>query len=518
MNKRKTLCLLILLPLLVSCKNKELIIPNVDVLNKTINLPTKPVYNEGAIRVENGHDVLDIYELSDFHGAVNFDQDGKNLGLSRLASYLNKKRNENPGGTIVVSSGDMFQGSCESNLTRGYLVNYSMNYMGFDAMAVGNHEFDWGEEWLKRNAELKYNNWSTPMLASNVVYKTTSERPSYLKGSTTIERGQYKIGIVGSIGSGLTKSILASSIEPFKFTDEATAVNSEVANLKLDGCDAVIWNSHNSGKYLGPISQNVNDVDVCFGGHAHTNFVSRPANGIKIVATQNNGSSIAHATIELNQITKAVEKTTVEYLEFNQLGVSSLEEDQGVNSIMSQYNSDIDEVKNIKLGRAKGELKRDEELVNMSTKSMFEAAKDFVSKNPSYGIDPNDIIAAYHNGNGGVRAKISKGKIYYRDIYQSFPFDNEIVLAKVTPSKLSLALRGYNIYHEVKSVYDLDSTKEYYVVLNDFIATGDKLRYEEDELVRTGIILRDELASFVYKQGKIKPEKFSNSSIQFNQF
>lgn len=518
MKRRTTLGLLMLIPLLASCGPKgDLEIPPVDVLSMQLNLPTKPTYNVGEIRQKDGNDVLDVYELSDFHGAVNFDEGSECIGLPRLATYFTQKRAENPGGTILVSSGDMFQGSCESNLTRGYMVNYAMNYMGFDAMSVGNHEFDWTETWIKNNAELAYNGHVTPMLGANIVYKTNNQRPTYLKGSTTIERGQYKVGIVGSIGAGLTKSILASAVEPFRFTHEATAVNSEVEALKNNGCNVVVWNSHNSLDYLVTVAADVNGVDVGFGGHAHVNDVNRESNP-KLIATKNNGGSVAHAEIQLDKVTKEVKKVSVDYKTFQEIGAKSLAEDENIKSIMNQYNSDIDKVKNIELGKTDGKLARATELCNICTKAMHTSVTKFIQDNPQYGINADEIVAAYHNGTGGVRKDIEKGKIFYGNVYQACPFDNEIVLAKVKGYNLmSGSYYGFGVYHPNENTNSLTRSNSYYVALNDYIATS-VLGYDEEDLVRTGLIIRDEVAKFIYKENSIKVKDYARTIKNFKHF
>ena len=293
-------------------------IPNVDVENLSINFPEKPVYNTGSIKTsiesEVTYDYLDFYEISDFHGAVNYEVSSTGtakLGLAKLATYLDNKRALNEGGTFVLSTGDMFQGSAESNLTRGYLVNYSMQYMGFDAMAVGNHEFDWTDEWLKKNSELSYNTSTIPYLGINIIDKRTNEIPTFLKKSVTIERGGYKVGIIGSIGPTLTSSILASCVENYDFVDETELVEAEASRLKGDGCDFVILLAHEGVDQLHSYS----GVDAIFGGHAHIKQSTNVT--VPIAATSNYGQSVAHISFKINRNTKqyTVDTCTVEEID-----------------------------------------------------------------------------------------------------------------------------------------------------------------------------------------------------------
>ncbi len=129
MRKAKLLALLAIPTMLAGCSKVDFEHLSLDVEKIKIDVPTKPNYG-GAIKTDGVFDYIDIYETSDFHGAVNYSEKDRTIGITKLASYFNKKRESNPGGTIIVSSGDMWQGTAESNLTRGYLMTHSMNYMG----------------------------------------------------------------------------------------------------------------------------------------------------------------------------------------------------------------------------------------------------------------------------------------------------------------------------------------------------------------------------------------------------
>ena len=305
MKTNKIIPMLMIIPLLASCGSKELIIPTVDVDSIVPELPTRPVYNTGAIKTDRTYDYLDIYELSDFHGAVNEEthSEGNYIGLSKLANYFDIKRAENAGGTVVVSSGDMFQGSAESNLTRGYMVNYAMNYMGFDSMAIGNHEFDWTDTWLKKNANLAYNDHKIPYISANIVKKGTTETPDFITKSTIITRGEYKIGIVGSIGEKLKSSILKSCVEDYDFLDEVSSVNAEALRLKdVEKCDVVILTSHNDIDLLN--GKGFKNIDAIFGGHAHITKKTNIDDNIPAAQSKNYGASIAHIQLAINKESK----------------------------------------------------------------------------------------------------------------------------------------------------------------------------------------------------------------------
>ena len=157
---------------------------------------SKPGYEKASFNVtvlREGYPyegTIDIYSVNDFHGAFSYSKDDEQTGFSRIATYLLNKKEENPF-TVIVSAGDMWQGGIESNKTKGKIVNEAMNIATFDAMTLGNHEFDWGEEVIKENASLA----EFPFLGSNLTYSSNDERPSYLKGSTIDTQDESKLHV-----------------------------------------------------------------------------------------------------------------------------------------------------------------------------------------------------------------------------------------------------------------------------------------------------------------------------------
>ena len=93
-----------------------------------------------------------IYSLNDFHGMI-FPNESC-CGISKIGEFIiNQKKNNDC--VIVLSAGDMFQGGSVSTLTKGEALVEAMNIIGFDAMTIGNHEFDWDIETV-----LKYNDYN----------------------------------------------------------------------------------------------------------------------------------------------------------------------------------------------------------------------------------------------------------------------------------------------------------------------------------------------------------------------
>ena len=422
---------------------------------------------------------------------------------------MDGKRANNPGGTLLLSAGDMFQGSAESNLTRGYMVNYAMHYMGFDAMSIGNHEFDWNTDWLQRNAELTYNGHTIPFLGANV--QKDGEIPSYLKKSTVITRGNYKIGIIGVMGSDLESSVLKSALNGCEFVPYADLVTAESARLRSEeGCQAVVLLAHQDARHI----ESTNGVDAVFGGHAHKD-INTSYTGVPALASANYGQSVAHIALKFNKTSKEFAGTDGVAIEtMKAAGASNIAENSDVNSIMDQYAPEINKIKNIKLGTADAELKIDGALINICTETMFNVAKEAIQTiNPNIGT--SKIAGSFHNAGGGIRDNIAAGEITYGNVYKSFPFDNEIVLFTMTGTEARTRLNklnGLGCYRLFEKADYFVSDERYYFVTTDYLAFSEsgigKIRELSDEdLIRTGKVVRDEVANSIYNLDNLKNEE-----------
>ena len=522
MKINKTLLALVITPLLISCSgeiNFDFNPPSVDVDSISVGEIHRDTLT-GNIAEEDGKVIFDFYEVSDFHGAVNYSVEDKTIGLTRLGDYFSKKRADNPGGTIILSSGDMFQGSAESNLTHGYIVNYSLNVMGFESMTVGNHEFDWSLDWLKKIQALKVDDYSIPFLGANVFDKSTGKIVDFLQPSTVITRGDYKIGIVGTLGDGANKSIMKSLVEGLEFKGELDIAKAEAARLKSEeNCDIVIWSSHRDAKELFGLGLNEESgIDAVFGGHTHKNTPGEGeeplinGSGIPFAETKNYGRGVAYAKLSIDKTTRevALVASGVDCEPYNN---SSLSEHTEVKKIMDTYNTYIDPIKSQVIGNVDKEMDVSDtfSLTDLCVDTMRLAANKWGKENGDI-----KVLAAFHNANGGVRANLPAGEITFGSVYKSFPFDNEIIVAKTTGKKLKGFLEkgsSYGTWRDLSVLSkweDLSDDEEVYYCTTDFMATSDSFKFglKEDDLIRTGYVVRDAIAARIKSQGSIKTDDF----------
>ena len=125
-------------------------------------------------------DRIQLLHTDDIHGHLDFDtvKSGTNTftqgGMASLAAQVSVLRARAPQRTLLVDGGDAWQGTFISNANKGEAVTKAMTLMKYDAMAVGNHDFDWGQDILaQRSKEASF-----PFLATNVVDTKTGKLPS----------------------------------------------------------------------------------------------------------------------------------------------------------------------------------------------------------------------------------------------------------------------------------------------------------------------------------------------------
>ena len=227
--------------------------------------------------------VIDVYAINDLHGKL---LDGtSHPGVDELTTYLLNAKEQ--GNVLLLSTGDMWQGSAESNLTQGAIITDWMNELDFAAMTMGNHEFDWGEAPPETNEELA----EFPLLAINVYDRETNERVEYCEASTVVDYEGVQIGIIGAIGN------CYSSIAPdhtkgiyFQTGSQLTAlVKAEAERLRSEGVDFIIYTLHDglgesysnslmpiqNQRFTGYYDPSLSDgyIDLVFEGHTHQKYL-----------------------------------------------------------------------------------------------------------------------------------------------------------------------------------------------------------------------------------------------------
>jgi 5'-nucleotidase / UDP-sugar diphosphatase len=436
-------------------------------------------------------------------------------GADRLATMIEEERAKNPDGTILLSGGDMFQGTPVSNVFRGKPVIDLMNYLGFDAMAIGNHEFDWGQPVLRENIGLM----RFPVLSANIL---AGDR-TYFDGAkpyTAVVRRGIKIGIIGLTTPELAYTTKPSNVAGLTVSDPASILPGAVSLLRAEGADVVVVLSHIGLDADRDLARKVSGVDVIVGGHSHTAVPDPVAEaGAIIVQAGCCGAYLGVLQLQFDtdsrKITDHTKKDALR-LVFSRAGNPT---DPGAAAIVEKYEKQVEGEFSKPAGVTKTDLVR----------------------NPRGESNVGDLIAdalrkasgaqvAFFNG-GGIRADLPAGPVTNGQVYTVLPFDNTLVTMDLSGGQIrqileqSIACEKILQVSGLKVAYDLKQPEGskvaavfvagkplrpqgvYRVATNDFLAAGGDMfkTFQEGENIVYGDPVRDIVAKYLRKRSPVCP-------------
>ena len=381
---------------------------------------------------------VDFYSVNDLHGKF-FDTDDQ-PGVDELTTFFKAAQAANPN-TVLLSTGDMWQGSSESNLTKGLILTDWMNELDFAAMTLGNHEFDWGVEAILANAELA----EFPILAINIYERDTNTLADYCTPSVLVDKGEVQIGIIGAIGNCYS-SISADKVQDYYFVlDDALTklVKAESEALRAQGADIIVYAMHDGGGAYD-YSLSGDYVDIVFEGHSHQNYVKKDSEGIYHLQGGGDNDGITHAVAKVNSVTGTVIVTTAEYMPTSRY--QSFEDDSIVKQLGEKYADQL---------AAGNEMLGYNAQKRYSEQILQKVADLYLAYGQQRWGEKYDIVL----GGGFLSARspydLDKGEVYYSDLQMILPFDNQIQLCSIKGS-------------ELLSKFINTSNSRYYISLSDY--------------------------------------------------
>ena len=452
--------------------------------------------------------VLDLFAINDLHGK--FKDSGSQPGVDELTTYL-KNAYETEDHVLLLSSGDMWQGSSESNLTKGYIITEWMNHLEFVSMTIGNHEYDWGGEYIANNATLA----GFPFLAINIFDRETGERVDYCASSVLVQRGGARIGVIGAVGDCYSSiSGEMSGDIYFKTGRELTElVKAEAEKLREAGADFIVYSIHDgygsSSSGVGSISNSQLSsyydpvlsegyVDIVFEGHTHQSYVLRDGDGVYHMQNGGDNRGISHAEAVINF---ANGQSKVQAAEFIPSSIYAAEEsDPIVETLLEKY---------------KEQVSTGEQVLGMndsfrSSKYLCQLTADLYLKAglEAFG-DKYDIVLGGGFLNTRSPYDLAAGQVTYAQLQMIMPFDNTLVLCSIKGSDLkskfintsnSKYYMSYSDYgNSVKNRIDNNAT--YYVIVDTYTSTYASNRLTEVARYTEGVYARDLVADYIRKGG-----------------
>ena len=246
-NRNSTLLLLLSLLLFVSCSSPE-------------SLP----------EVQG----ITILYTNDEHGWMS--GTGENNSAANLAGLWDKEGIGKDSHLLILSGGDNWTGPSVSTWFHGQSMVEVMNAMGYDASAVGNHEFDFGLDVLK----MRLAQASFPYLSANIRYRTDGRLPLDLGilPYTIINLGDINIGVIGLTTTSTPNVTNPANVAEFEFTGYRPALEKFVPIMRNEGAQLIILISHLCSDELARLAWQVRslDISVMTGGHCHERYAHVP--------------------------------------------------------------------------------------------------------------------------------------------------------------------------------------------------------------------------------------------------
>ena len=403
-----------------------------------------------SIKEDENKKTLSFYNLNDFHGSFKQNISTSEMGMSSIGQFLLNQKKKNPN-TFITSSGDMWQGGIESNKTKGNIITDAMNIIGFDAMSIGNHEFDWDEDAIIKNVEMM----NFPFLNSNIFYADSNLRPIYFAPSTLIERNDVKVGFIGTISKSCEDDILYSVVKKFKFEYPREYYINESNKLRESGADIIVILAHDGNeatyKDATSISPTYNKpyADLVFLGHDHREK-SYTFNNVPLVEAYSNGKSIANINLNIEKSENSWKVVSHEVM-FHNLSttVSETLSNSDIESLIDKYYEVIGDVNRVSC-TVRNTYDR-YGFINIVNQAII----DYINGEKS--LSDVKVTAAVHNYAGIRVNEVQKGDFTYQDLIKACPFSNNIYAMKVNKSQYEDLLNKHPYYEAV----DFDSSLGY---------------------------------------------------------
>lgn len=394
---------------------------------------------------KNDDDIIILF-TNDTHGAID-----DNIGFANVAGYKKQMEKESKYVTLV-DCGDEIQGTYLTTLSKGEIGIKLLNLIGYKYAAFGNHEFDYGNEQLKKLVDLA----NYQFLNTNVSYSGSGSDPFEGIPAYAIEEyGKYKVAYIGvttpnTLKDENPKLFLEDDKLVFDFCQDVNdqklinVIQETVDEAKSKGADFVVLLAHIGNEEASTyksssIAEKTTGIDVIIDGHSHASTIDEYTNligeNVPVVQTGTKLEHIGKTTIHSDG------SINVELID------AVMYQDSDVIPNILELKQTYDGLINGIIGNAPKTLSVNDEngtrLVRNRETAIGDLCADAVR-------DYYSCDVAYVNG-GGIRADIKEGPITYADVISVHSFGNFVVTTEITGQELIDMLEYWT--KEVKKEY-----------------------------------------------------------------
>ncbi|MCC7155214.1 MAG: bifunctional metallophosphatase/5'-nucleotidase [Bryobacterales bacterium] len=410
---------------------------------------------------------LTILHTNDLHAKFLPNHEGRG-GFAYMAAAIRKEK-QNCSNCLTLHGGDFITGSPVSTIYEGSPVYEIANLMGFDATAIGNHEFDHGWQQISRFARLS----RFPLLLSNM---TDSEgRPIVERASQVFKVGALRVGVVGGLTMDMPILSTPPNLGSFHMRPLVETLRREIALIR-DQCDLIVLLLHVNGDEEDLLLRELPEAAVLVTGHIHRGLeLPKVRDGRVLVRVRAFGFELGRLDLEIDTSSKTVHSFT-----WKRIAVGMNEQqtpDRKVARAIAGWEGRVSKLVDVPIGESKRVYTRPELRLLMAQALKEQMHGDFAFVN-----------------DGAMRDELPKGRVSIRDIYNIMPFNNRVLAGMFKGDQLpGVVLEGHTV----------DPEKSYRFVIQDFTwwHQREQLGLERNlEFPEKGPLFRDLLIDWVKKK------------------
>jgi 5'-nucleotidase/UDP-sugar diphosphatase len=455
---------------------------------------------------------------------------------SALVNIVRAEVEKKGGHTLLLSAGDVNTGDM-LDAEPDFKI---MNMIGYDAMTIGNHEFD-----KPRDVLMKQQGWAEfPFLAANIAKKNTGEtlfEPYIIKNLDGL-----RVAIIGLITEETPILVVPDHVKDLEFKSTIETAKELVPKLRNEA-DVVIALTHmgfyeeSGGKYKAPgvfrLAREVQGIDAIVDGHSHTAVKElKKINNTVLVQAGEWSKYVGRLDLTIDTDLKRVSDAQFKLIPVNMkkrvkykgqkyyvYADKGYIEDKKILEAMDPYLEKADQVLSQPVGKALVKLDGDRKLVRSQETNLANLVTDGMRAKTGADI-------AFQNA-GGIRSDVAPGVVTYRDILQVQPFGNTLVVMYMTGKQIIDVLNyaatikpGNGAYLQVSGLKwtnnkgkaenvmignaPVDLGKTYKAVTNSFMAAGGDgySMLKKTQQVDTGFVDADALRECFAKSGEVNPK------------
>ncbi len=403
-----------------------------------------------------------ILHTNDVHGAVS--------NYAKVAALASQYESEGAY-VLILDAGDFSQGDTAVSVSEGATAVELMNMVGYDAVALGNHEFDYGFEALKKNME----NAQFPVLAANVKY---NGELAFDDAAVFTTPGGTKIGVFGLDTPETATKAHPGKIQGVTFAggEELYQIAQDMANMlrEDEGCNYVICLGHlgiddetaATGNRSIDLLNKVTGIDVFIDGHSHSTeeeIVEKTNTDRKVGDTILTSTGTKLENIGVVAIKDSTITTTCVPTEGIEVAVDDAIAARAA-AIIAEIEADYGTV----FAKTEVTLNGEKDPGNRTQETNL---GDLITDALVWGAEQQGetVDAAITNG-GGIRATIEAGDITKKDVNTVLPFGNTLSIIKITGTELLEVLEASTFctpeaiggFPQVSGIeFTVDTTKDY---------------------------------------------------------